>query len=235
MQAEHEHADRDSRRSHKNHRGSAARRRSDASRDSPVRPSPPSVAAQRPDRDWRRSHKNHRGSAARRRSDASRDSPVRPSPPSVAARRPDRDWRRSHKNHRGSTARRRSDASRDSPVRPSPPSVAARAAAIATGVAPTRTTAPMRRAVGATRVAIRTVKKREHAIPAAPAAPQGSPAHPTWQASPLRYSPSGTASPIGWSGAADRRYRMRASTPASMAAPATIFWNSSCPMPPEHE
>lgn len=57
----------------------------------------------------------------------------------------------------------------------------------------------------------------------------------TWTSNPLRYSPSGKLSATGWSAAPARRRTMRASRPASCAAPATIFWNNSSPMPPEHE
>jgi len=52
---------------------------------------------------------------------------------------------------------------------------------------------------------------------------------------PFRYSPSGKAVSSGWSTPAPRRLRMRASTRASAAAPATIFWNSSASIAPEHE
>jgi len=52
---------------------------------------------------------------------------------------------------------------------------------------------------------------------------------------PLRYSPSGKASATGWSAAPCRRLTMAASRRASSAAAATICWNSSTPMPPEHE
>ena len=53
---------------------------------------------------------------------------------------------------------------------------------------------------------------------------------------PFRYSPSGKVDRHRVV-AAPRRARawMKPSTPASMPAPATILWNRSAPMPPEHE
>src|SRR6202000_1429428 len=52
---------------------------------------------------------------------------------------------------------------------------------------------------------------------------------------PFRYSPSGNAVSSGWSTPAPRRLGIRASTRASAAAPAAIFWNSSESIAPEQE
>ena len=55
------------------------------------------------------------------------------------------------------------------------------------------------------------------------------------QISPFRYSPSGKFNAMGWSGACERCWMICASTPASSAASATIFWNRVRSTPPEHE
>jgi len=55
------------------------------------------------------------------------------------------------------------------------------------------------------------------------------------QTRPFRYSLSGKFRATGWSLSCDKYSNMLALTPASRAASATIFWNKSLLIPPEHE